>query len=172
MEHGAFDLNSTDFDPYGYFLNLLEGNTLKKLVEKSSEVQNEIKSFDDDIQSIIFSNYNKFISSIDTVKTMTKSITNVEKKMVNLKTSVSKVNSLTLKVSSNLSKKRVEIQNLGKVNKDLSKLRQLCECPGILKHELKQYKTSINELLNLSRKKEITPKDYPTELLDTLGVEK
>jgi methyl-accepting chemotaxis protein len=151
-------------------MNLLKKNNLKQLVTRNMDIQNEIKSFDHDIQSLVFDNYSKFISSIDTVKKMKESIEKVEKKMTKLEQSVGKINTLSEKIDSTLSIKRSEIQKLDLINKDLSNLKKLCEYPNILKSELKKYKETVNELLRHSDSKQITPIDYNKEILEALNL--
>ena len=51
MESGSTNLNSPEFDPSAYFMGLLKRNNLKQLVTRNMDIQNEIKSFDHDIQS-------------------------------------------------------------------------------------------------------------------------
>lgn len=68
MERENLDLESANFNPNDYFLDLLKNNSLKQLVDKNLNIQSEIKGFDHDIQSMVSDNYSKFISSIDIVR--------------------------------------------------------------------------------------------------------
>lgn len=68
MIGGKLDIDSPDFDPNEYFIDLLKNNNLKQLVDKNLDIQSQIKSFDHDIQSMVSDNYSKFISSIDIVR--------------------------------------------------------------------------------------------------------
>lgn len=140
MRGKRLDLESQDFDANDYFLDLLKHNSLKQLVDKNLNIQSQIKAYDHDIQSMVSDNYTKFISSIDIVKKMKDNIEGVEKKMERLEDSVSKINSLALKIDSTLDTKRNEIKRLDLINKDLSNLKKLSEFPSVLKKELDRYR--------------------------------
>lgn len=51
-----------------------------------------------------------------------------------------KISNLALKIDSTFKVKRKEIQKLDTVNKDLQKLKNLCDFPNILKQDLNDYK--------------------------------
>jgi predicted DNA binding CopG/RHH family protein len=52
-----------------------------------------------------------------------------------------KISDLALKIDSTFSVKRKEIQKLDTINKDLEKLKNLCEFPNILQQDIKFYKS-------------------------------
>lgn len=135
----ATNLDSAYFDEQKYLNNFLKTNNIKDLIQKNIEIQNDIKSFDHDIQSLVFENYNKFIISIDTVKKMKEDINKVDNKIKTLENSMNKINSLASNIDDSLKTKRNEIQKLDTVNKDLQKLKNLCEFPVVLKEELAAY---------------------------------
>ena len=56
-----------------------------------------------------------------------------------------RISDLALKIDSTFSVKRKEIQKLDTINKDLEKLRNLCEFPNILQQDIRHYK-SLGEL--------------------------
>lgn len=89
----------------------------------------------------MFENYSKFISSIDTVKQMKTDISKVDDKLKSLDQSMDKISELALRIDSTFAVKRKEIQKLDTINKDLQKLKNLCEFPEVLKADLQQYKS-------------------------------
>ena len=52
-----------------------------------------------------------------------------------------KIQGLALKIDSTFSVKRKEIQKLDTINKDLEKLKNLCDFPNILKQDIAYYKS-------------------------------
>ena len=118
MSHlDSTNLDSQNFDSQKYLSNFLKTNGIKDLIQKNIEIQNDIKNYDHDIQSLVFENYNKFIISIDTVKKMKHNIVKVEEKMKVLENSMGKINSLASNIHDSLSVKHNEIQKLDIVNK-------------------------------------------------------
>eukprot|EP00919_Chromeraceae_sp_WS-2016_P055125 GHVR01130994.1.p1 GENE.GHVR01130994.1~~GHVR01130994.1.p1 ORF type:complete len:103 (+),score=5.66 GHVR01130994.1:775-1083(+) len=100
------NIDSTSFDPKTYVLNMLKQNTIKQLIRKNNEIDEEIKVHDHEIQSLVFENYSKFISSIDTVREMKDNICMVDDKLKVLDSSMEKISNLALKIDSTFSVKR------------------------------------------------------------------
>lgn len=172
MKSKRLDLESPEFDPNDYFLDLLKNNNLKQLVDKNLNIQSQIKSFDHDIQSMVSDNYSKFISSIDIVKKMKDNIEGVEKKMEKLESSIGKINTLATKIDSTLETKRSEIKKLDLINKDLSNLKKLCEFPKLLRSELEVYKRNLKSASKDSAIGKMTPLEFPSEVLERLQLDK
>ena len=173
-EDSHYNQNSVDFDPFAYFLNHLNNNTLKELVSKNMDIQQEITFFDQDIDSLVFDNYSKFMSSIDKIKQMKESTEGVSKKMSKLRSSIKKVNDLSLKIDKTLLTKRLEMQKYHIIQKDLANLNKISELPIILKQELFAYKNTIKELLgnsDNSKEKKVSSINFPKELLQRLNQE-
>lgn len=59
-----------------------------------------------------------------------------------------KISHLSKKIDSSLSTKREEIIKLDIVNKDLSKLNNVCDFPHIIQKELDQYYKSNSKIKN------------------------
>lgn len=136
----ASNLNSQNFDADKYLHSFLKTNNTKSLIQKNIELEQDIKNYDQDIQSLVFENYNKFIISIETVKKMKENIIKVDEKLKVLDGSMQKINGLVTKIDNNLGVKRNEIQKLDTVNKDLQKLKKICEFPHILKNDIQEFK--------------------------------
>lgn len=133
------DLNSPNFNERVYVHEFLKQSTIQNLIEKNNKLQTEIKTQDQEIQNLVFDNYNKFISSIDTVKRMKTEIINVEQKMKTLEDTMNKITEIALNIDDTLKIKREEIKKLDTVNNDLQKLSNLCEFPDILEAEIQHY---------------------------------
>ena len=75
---------------------------------------------------------------------MKNNICMVDDKLKILESSMDKISDLALKIDETFKFKRKEIQKLDTVNRDLQKLRNLCDFPNVLKQDLVEYK-SIHE---------------------------
>ena len=64
----------------------------------------------------------------------------VDEKLKVLEKSMDNISELALKIDETFKFKRKEIQKLDTVNKDLQKLRNLCDLPNVLKQDLTEYK--------------------------------
>jgi vacuolar protein sorting-associated protein 51 len=135
------DVDSATFDSKRYVMAMLKQNSIRELVRRNNEIDEEVKVHDHEIQSLVFENYSKFISSIDTVRDMKDNICAVDDKLKILEKSMDRISTLAIKIDSTFAVKRKEIQKLDTINKDLEKLKNLCEFPNILQQDLKYYKS-------------------------------
>ena len=62
------DLNGVNFEPDTYLGKLLKERTLTELMDKETEMVRDIKALDSDMQTLVYENYNKFISATDTIR--------------------------------------------------------------------------------------------------------
>ena len=62
------DLNGVNFEPDTYLGKLLKERSLTELMDKESEMVRDIKALDSDMQTLVYENYNKFISATDTIR--------------------------------------------------------------------------------------------------------
>ena len=74
-------IDSEKFDVKKTFESLLKTKNLTKLVQTNLEIQAEIKDLDHDVQSLVFKNYSKFISSIEVVKKMREELEKTEQSL-------------------------------------------------------------------------------------------
>lgn len=72
---------------------------------------------------------------------MKDNICKVDDKLKVLESSMNKIEDLALKIDSTFSVKRKEIQKLDTINKDLEKLKNLCDFPNTLKQDITFYKS-------------------------------
>ena len=64
------DINGPSFEPDAYLNRLIKERSLTELMDKEAEMVQHIKSLDSDMQTLVYENYNKFISATDTIRTV------------------------------------------------------------------------------------------------------
>ena len=62
------DINGATFKPDIYLTKLLRERSLTELMDKETEMVRHIRSLDSDMQTLVYENYNKFISATDTIR--------------------------------------------------------------------------------------------------------
>jgi len=67
---GSCDINGPSFEPDVYLSRLIKERSLPELMDKEAEMVQHIKSLDSDMQTLVYENYNKFISATDTIRTV------------------------------------------------------------------------------------------------------
>ena len=63
-----YDINGPHFKPDAYLSKLLKERSLTELMDKESEMDRHIRSLDSNMQTLVYENYNKFISATDTIE--------------------------------------------------------------------------------------------------------
>jgi len=66
----SYDINGPSFEPDVYLSRLIKERSLPELMDKEAEMVQHIKSLDSDMQTLVYENYNKFISATDTIRTV------------------------------------------------------------------------------------------------------
>lgn len=62
------DIDGAHFKPEIYLSKLIQEKSLTELMDKESEMLRQIRSLDSDMQTLVYENYNKFISATDTIR--------------------------------------------------------------------------------------------------------
>ena len=62
------DINGAHFVPDVFLTHLLKEKNLNELFDKESEMVKHIRSLDSEMQTLVYENYNKFISATDTIR--------------------------------------------------------------------------------------------------------
>jgi len=139
------DMNGAHFQHQSYLEKLLKEKSLPELMDKETEIVKQIKSLDSDMQTLVYENYNKFISATDTIKKMKNDFHRMEDEMGKLDKTLSTVMDFSDKVSDALQEKREQISKLSGVHILLQKLQFLFELPSKLNKciEMEQYSIAV-----------------------------
>ncbi|EDO35264.1 predicted protein, partial [Nematostella vectensis] len=105
----------------------------------------EIRALDSDMQTLVYENYNKFISATDTIRKMKHDFKKMEDEMDKLAVNMSAITEFSEKISGTLQDKRLQITKLSGVHSLLKKLQFLFELPSRLNKcvEMKQYGLAV-----------------------------
>merc|ERR1719387_1671597 len=85
LRGSSTNLNSERFDLDAYYRNLLSKTVLRDLIERERALQSEVKTYDGDMQMLVYENYNKFISATDTIRSMRSKVDDMESKIRQLR---------------------------------------------------------------------------------------
>lgn len=129
---GPCDINGPSFEPEVYLNRLIKERSLTELMDKESEMVQHIKSLDSDMQTLVYENYNKFISATDTIRTMKNDFKKMEDEMDDLATNMAAITEFSGRISDTLQDRRQQITKLSGVHTLLKKLQFLFELPARL----------------------------------------
>ena len=127
------NIDGAGFNVDKYVSGLLAHKSLPELMQRGIAMVSEIKSLDSDMQMLVYENYNKFISTTDTIQDMKTKVDGMEGEMGRLAAAVSEITESSSRINENLADRRVRIQKLNGVRRLLKKLSFIFELPTRLK---------------------------------------
>ena len=140
------NIDSPGFDPETYVTKLLRETRLTQLIDKEQLLTKQIKTLDNEMQTLVYENYNKFISATDTIRQMKKDFKTMEDEMTHLISTMSTINSNNHQIHLTLDNRRSEIRKLTSIHILLQKLQYLFQLPTKLKEyaDDNQYDLAVN----------------------------
>ena len=139
------NIDSPGFDPESYVTKMLRESRLTQLIDKEQLLTKQIKTLDNEMQTLVYENYNKFISATDTIRQMKKDFKIMEDEMTHLISTMSSINTNNHQIHETLDPRRQEIRKLTSIHLLLQKLQYLFQLPTKLKEyaEENQYELAV-----------------------------
>ncbi|KAL5021768.1 hypothetical protein ScPMuIL_000923 [Solemya velum] len=139
------DINGAHFKPNYFLSKLIKEKSLTELMDKENEMVKQIRALDSDMQTLVYENYNKFISATDTIRKMKNDFKKMEDEMDHLASNMAAITEFSARISDTLQDRRQQISKLSGVHSLLKKLQFLFELPARLKKciEMKAYSQAV-----------------------------
>ena len=137
-------IDSNNFEPGKAFFDLISSHSLEELMLLQSNLTSEIKALDGNMQTLVYENYNKFISATDTIRSMKTHVENMEEEMKSLELSMLKVQEITERVGNKLNPKQKQIRELVSVYDELQKIKSICDLPSLLRNAIEINKNKLH----------------------------
>ncbi|XP_024120450.1 vacuolar protein sorting-associated protein 51 homolog [Oryzias melastigma] len=140
------DINGPHFDPELYLNKLRRECSLAELMDQETCMVKQIRSLDSDMQTLVYENYNKFISATDTIRKMKNDFKKMEDEMDCLSANMAAITDFSASISGTLQDQHAQITKLSGVHTLLRKLQFLFELPARLNKclELKAYAQAVS----------------------------
>lgn len=140
------NIDSPGFDPDLHVTKLLRESRLTQLIDKEQLLTKQIKTLDNEMQTLVYENYNKFISATDTIRQMKKDFKTMEDEMTHLISTMTAINNSNHQIHQTLDPRRQEIRKLTSIHLLLQKLQYLFQLPAKLKEyaDENQYELAVN----------------------------
>ncbi|KAJ8968155.1 hypothetical protein NQ314_002412 [Rhamnusium bicolor] len=147
------DINGPNFSPNLYLDKLFKECTLRQIMDHENEVIKDTQTLHSDMQTLVYENYNKFISATDTIKKMKNDFKKMETEMDLLASNMSSITSFSDQINSTLHDTREKISKLSGVHTLLQRLQFLFKLPGTLKSRMeeKNYIQATQDYLHAQR---------------------
>jgi vacuolar protein sorting-associated protein 51 len=137
-------IDNQDFDASTSFIQMISSHALEELLLIRNNLTSEIKSLDGNMQTLVYENYNKFISATDTIRSMKNHVESMEEEMNRLESSMLKIQEVTQKVSKKLAPKQNQIKELVNAYDELQKIKSICDLPALLRNAIEQNKNKLH----------------------------
>lgn len=136
-----------------YLEKLLKESSLKQVMDQESEIIRDTQSLHSDMQTLVYENYNKFISATDTIRKMKSDFKKMEDEMDLLAANMESITSFSEQISCTLQDTRQQIAKLSGVHSLLKRLQFLFKLPGTLKVTLQEgnYYQAVQDYIHAQR---------------------
>ncbi|XP_030746531.1 vacuolar protein sorting-associated protein 51 homolog [Sitophilus oryzae] len=147
------DINGPNFNPNMYLDKIFKECTLRQIMDHENEIVKDTQTLHSDMQTLVYENYNKFISATDTIRKMKNDFKKMEDEMDLLASNMESITSFSDKINSNLQESRDKISHLSGVHNLLQRLQFLFKLPATLKGRMeeKNYIQATQDYLHAQR---------------------
>uniref|UniRef100_A0A8D8NUW6 Vacuolar protein sorting-associated protein 51 homolog n=1 Tax=Culex pipiens TaxID=7175 RepID=A0A8D8NUW6_CULPI len=142
-----YDMDSPCFDPDRYLQKLLKECSLKQIMDTESTIVRQTQTLHSDMQTLVYENYNKFISATDTIRKMKTDFRSMEGEMNLLMSNMAEITEFSEKITDTLQGTRNQLTRLSGKHQLLKKLQFLSSLPAKLKTLIEEgnYQQAVQE---------------------------
>lgn len=126
---------------------------MKQIMDHEGDIVKDTQTLHSDMQTLVYENYNKFISATDTIKKMKTDFKKMETEMDLLASNMESITSFSDQISSTLCDTRHQISKLSGVHSLLKRLQFLFKLPATLKARMEEnnYKQAVSDYMHAQR---------------------
>lgn len=128
-----YDMDGPNFDAEAYVNKTLKECSLKDVMNVETSIIRDTARLHSDMQTLVYENYNKFISATDTMRKMKTEFKQMETEMNLLVSNVKSITEFSDQISSKLHDSRQQLSTLSEKQLLLQKLQFLSSLPTKLK---------------------------------------
>ncbi|KAK9722989.1 hypothetical protein K7432_002289 [Basidiobolus ranarum] len=111
------------------FQKMVKKDTLLELIKKDNQLVADIRQLDGDMKTLVYENYNSFITATETLGKMKNNTNNMDAEMTQLRERMSRITTRSSELNGSLREKRQQIKQLSGVHNLLKKLQFIFELP-------------------------------------------
>jgi vacuolar protein sorting-associated protein 51 len=147
MSDNPFNMDTPNFDSDLYLQKLLKDCTLKQIMDTESLIVKDTQTLHSDMQTLVYENYNKFISATDTIRKMKTDFKEMETEMNLLANRMGSITNFSESITNTLQDTRSQLTKLSGKHSLLKRLQFLSSLPANLKKliEEKNYTQAIQD---------------------------
>ncbi|XP_075168633.1 vacuolar protein sorting 51 [Haematobia irritans] len=143
MAANPYDMDGSAFDSDKYLEKLLKDYTLKQIMDTEAAVVKDTQTLHSDMQTLVYENYNKFISATDTIRKMKNDFKTMESDMNLLKDKMNTITNFSEQITGTLQGTRSQLFKLSEKHSLLKRLQFLSSLPANLKSQIEEHKNYV-----------------------------
>lgn len=132
-EQEARDIDSPHFQADSFFEESVKSDSLPQLLARENSLISDIRSFDNDLQTLVYDNYSKFLGATDTVRSLRQNITALTEEMGSLRENLHHVSQRSQAIGADLEDNRLKIQRLVGISRLLGRVEFISKLPKQLR---------------------------------------
>uniref|UniRef100_A0A182Y152 Vacuolar protein sorting-associated protein 51 homolog n=1 Tax=Anopheles stephensi TaxID=30069 RepID=A0A182Y152_ANOST len=142
-----YDMDGSSFDADRYLQKLLKECSLKQIMDTEAAIVRQTQTLHSDMQTLVYENYNKFISATDTIRKMKTDFKSMETEMNLLMANMNSITEFSERITDTLQETRSQLTRLSGKHQLLKKLQFLSSLPAKLKTliEEENYQQAVQE---------------------------
>jgi vacuolar protein sorting-associated protein 51 len=133
MSDNPYNMDSSSFDADKYLNKLLKESSLQEIMDAEASIVKNVKNLHSDMQTLVYENYNKFISATDTIRKMKTDFNEMENEMNLLAAKMSSISTISETITGTLQDTRSQLTRLSGKHSLLKRLQFLSSLPTNLK---------------------------------------
>lgn len=147
------DINGNNFNPDMYLDVLLKHANLKQIMDKEAEIVTQSQFLQSEMQTLVYENYNKFISATETVRKMRTDFRIMQEEMNKLSDNMNKITSFSAQISDSLKESGNNVSRLCGTRQLLDKLQFLFLLPSQLNKAITEgrYADAVHDFTHAQR---------------------
>lgn len=153
IESDPLNIDGNSFNSDAYLGRLLKSTSLKQIMDKEAEIVTQSQFLQSEMQTLVYENYNKFISATDTVRKMRSDFQVMQEEMNKLSENMMKITSFSSQISESLNESGNNVSRLCATRQLLDKLQFLFLLPSQLNTAIKEerYGDAVHDYIHAQR---------------------
>ncbi|KAM3958543.1 vacuolar protein sorting 51 [Aphomia sociella] len=147
------DIDGSNFNADLYLDNVMKRATLRQIMDKEAEIVTQSQFLQSEMQTLVYENYNKFISATETVRKMRSDFRIMQEEMNKLSENINKITSFSGQISESLKESGNNVSRLCGTRQLLDKLQFLFLLPSQLNKAIieSRYADAVHDYTHAQR---------------------
>ncbi|CAH2244800.1 vacuolar protein sorting-associated protein 51 homolog [Pararge aegeria] len=152
-KENPLDIDGSNFNSEMYLECLLKCASLRQVMDKEAEVVTQSQFLQSEMQTLVYENYNKFISATETVRKMRSDFQIMQEEMNKLSENINNITQFSAKISDNLKESGNNVNRLCSTRQLLDKLQFVFLLPTQLNKAIQEnrYVDAVHDYTHAQR---------------------